>query len=102
MRVPAVTAAQYFVGMPLGAQPDWLWTLTMLSAIPSLYLTYPLAALFNLSLPAGDLVEVATPFGPAFRVAPPDLALMALGTMVMVGLATYLAQGVTELIADHA
>src|SRR5688572_6259558 len=97
----AVTATQYFVAMPVGAQPEWLWTLTMISAIPSHYVTYPLAGLLHRSLPTANLVEVATHFGPAFRVAPSDLALVAIGTMVVVGLIAYLAHGVTELIAQH-
>jgi hypothetical protein len=92
------TAAQYFIAVPVGSQPEWLWTLTMLTAIPSLYLAYPVAGLLNLSLPTRTLVEVNTPFGPALRVAPEDLALVALGTMVIVGLAAYLAHGVDEML----
>jgi hypothetical protein len=92
------TATQYFIAVPVGSQPEWLWTLTMLTAMPSLYLTFPLADLLNLPLPSGTLVEVATPFGPALRVAPQDLALVALGTLVIVGLAAYLAHGVDELL----
>ena len=70
----------------------------MITAIPSLYFAYPFADLLQLPVPSGTLVEVATPFGPALRVAPQDLALVALGTMVVVGLAAYLANGVRELL----
>jgi hypothetical protein len=95
------TAAQYFVAVPVGGQPEWLWTLTMVTAIPSLYLAYPLAGLLDLSLPTRTLVEVSTPFGPALRVAPQDLALVALGTLVIVGLAAYLAHGLGEMMAER-
>jgi hypothetical protein len=95
------TAAQYFIAVPVGSQPEWLWTLTMLVAVPSLYVTYPLADFFNWSLPSGTLVEVTTPFGPAFRVSAADLAMVALGTMVIVGLVTYLANGLAEFLAHR-
>lgn len=92
------SAAQYFIAIPVGGQPDWLWTLTLLSVVPSLYLTYPLDGLLDAPLRSGTLVEVATPFGPAFRVAPADIAVVALGTVVVVGLCAYLANGLSEMI----
>jgi hypothetical protein len=97
----AATAAQYFIGVPLGSQPDWLWTLAMVTAVPSAYLTFPLSGLFDVPLRSGTLMEVATPFGPAFRVAPQELALIALGTLVVVGLADYLANGVSEFLNER-
>ena len=97
----AATATQYFVAIPVGSQPEWLWTITMLSAIPSLYVVYPLADLLNLPVPSGTLIEVATPFGPALRIAPQDFALVALGTLVMVGLAAYLANGISDLMESR-
>ena len=95
----AATTTQYFVAIPVGSQPEWLWTVTMITAIPSLYFVYPFADLLQLPVPSGTLVEVATPFGPALRIPPQDLALVALGTLVMVGLAAYLAKGVSEMMA---
>jgi hypothetical protein len=94
----AATAAQYFIGMPLGGQPEWLWTVAMVTAVPSAYLTFPLSDLFDVPLRSGTLVEVGTPFGPAFRLAPQELALIALGTLVVVGLADYLANGLSEVL----
>jgi hypothetical protein len=95
------TAAQYFIAVPVGNQPEWLWTLTMVVAIPSLYVLYPLSDLFNWPLPSGTLVEVSTPFGPAFRGSASDLALGALGTMVIVGLVAYLASGLVDIAAQR-
>lgn len=97
----AATAAQYFIGMPLGGQPEWLWTLAMVAAVPSAYFTFPLSGLLDVPLRSGILVEVGTPFGPAFRVASQELALIALGTLVVVGLADYLANGLSELLREH-
>ncbi len=97
-------ALQYFVGIPLGDQPRWLGAITMASAVPSAYVTFPirdpLERLINMQLGSGRLVEVATPFGPAFRVGTEDIALVALGTLIMVGLVAYLASGLNELFAD--
>ncbi len=97
-------AMQYFVGIPLGNQPKWLGTITMASAVPSAYVTFPirdpLERLTHTSLASGRLVEVATPFGPAFRIGTEDIALVALGTLIMVGLAAYLASGLNEMYEE--
>lgn len=94
-------ALQYFVAMPLGNQPGWLGSLASIAAIPSAYVTYPLNApaerILGVPLRSGTLVEVTTPFGPAFRSAPTDIALVALGTIIVVGLAAYLASGIREM-----
>jgi hypothetical protein len=93
---------QYFVAIPLGNQPGWLGSLASYSALPSAYLTYPLnlpaERLLGAPLQSGTLVEVTTPFGPAFRAALSDIALVALGTIVIVGLVAYLASGIREMI----
>ncbi|HRP07266.1 MAG TPA: hypothetical protein PLL69_02145 [Gemmatimonadales bacterium] len=95
------SAIQYFVAIPVGGQPDWLWMVTLLSAVPSAYLTFPLSDSFQqimqVRLGSGQLVEVSTPFGPALRVGMEDIALVALGTTVMIGLVVYLASGISEL-----
>lgn len=94
-------ALQYFIGIPLGNQPDWLGTLASVSALPSAYITFPirdpLERILHMPLGSGRLAEVVTPFGPAFRVGTEDIALVALGTLVMVALADYLATGLSEL-----
>ncbi len=100
-------ALQYFVAIPVGDQPRWLSTLALGSGVPSAYVTLPLegwiTALFRVPLGSPRLVEVATPFGPAFRAAPEQIALVALGTIVIVGLADYLGAGVSEMVeARHA
>jgi hypothetical protein len=95
------SALQYFVAMPLGDQPGWLGWISSAAAVPSAYLTYPLSGpserYLGFSLQSGTLVEVTTPFGPAFRAAPIDIAVVACGTVVMVGLAAYLASGLREM-----
>lgn len=95
---------QYFVGIPLGSQPKWLGFLTTASAVPSAYITFPirdpLERLIKMQLGSGRLVEVATPFGPAFRVGTEDIALVALGTLIMVGLVAYLASGINEMYEE--
>jgi hypothetical protein len=92
---------QYFVGIPVGNQPDWLATLTLVTAVPSAYVTFPLKApferLLDFQVGSGRIFEVETPFGPAFRVGGADLAMVALGTLLMVGLAAYLAAGISEM-----
>lgn len=100
-------AIQYFVGIPVGDQPEWLATLTLVSAVPSAYVTFPLKApfeqLLDLQVASGRIFEVETPFGPAFRVGTGDLVMVAVGTLVMVGLAAYLAAGITEIYDEgHA
>lgn len=94
-------AVQYFVGIPVGDQPAWLGTLTLVSAVPAAYVTFPIKdpfeRLLDMRLGSGRLFEVETPFGPAFRVGTEDLLLVAFGTLVMVGLAAYLAAGISEL-----
>ncbi len=99
-----VASLQYFVATPLGSQPGWLGTLATYSTLPSAYLTYPLSGpaerLLGAPLQSGTLVEVATPFGPAFRTAMADIALVALGTIVVVGLVAYLASGIREMIDE--
>jgi hypothetical protein len=99
-----VASLQYFVATPLGSQPGWLGTLATYSTLPSAYLTYPLSGpverLLGSPLQSGTLVEVATPFGPAFRTALADIALVALGTIVVVGLVAYLASGIREMIDE--
>lgn len=94
-----ITAAtQYFIGMPVGGQPGWLGTLATTTAMPAQYLLVPFDGVLR-QLPGttagrGLLVEASTPFGPALRVENGELILMALATMVIVGLADYLAQGI--------
>lgn len=95
-------AVQWFIGMPVGDQPEWLGYLTLTTAVPSAYLTFPISdpleALIGMQLGSGRLLEVMTPFGPAMRVGTEDLGLIALGTMVVVGLTAYLAIGVNEMV----
>ncbi len=94
-------AIQYFVGIPVGDQPEWLATLTLVSAVPSAYVTFPLQApferLLDFQVGSGVVFEAETPFGPAFRVGNADLVMVAVGTLVMVGLAAYLAAGISEI-----
>lgn len=94
-------AIQYFVGIPVGDQPDWMATLTLVSAVPSAYVTFPLRApferLLDLQVGSSRIFETETPFGPAFRVGTGDLWMIAIGTLIMVGLAAYLAAGISEM-----
>lgn len=94
-------AVQYFVGIPVGDQPDWLATLTLVTAVPSAYVTFPLKApferLLDFQVGSGRIFEAETPFGPAFRVGTADLMMVAVGTLLMVGLVAYLAAGITEM-----
>jgi hypothetical protein len=95
-------AVQWFIGMPVGDQPEWLGYLTLTTAVPSAYLTFPISdpleSLIGMQLGSGRLLEVMTPFGPAMRVGTEDLGLIALGTLVVVGLTAYLAIGVNEMV----
>lgn len=99
-------AAQYFIALPIGNQPQWLGTLASLAAVPAAYVTYPLSMLFETlthhRLLDGRLLETSTPFGPAMRPELGDIALIAMGTVVTVGLAAYLAQGMSELLEARA
>lgn len=94
-------AIQYFVGIPVGDQPEWMATLTLVSAVPSAYVTFPLKTplerLLDVQATTARAFEVETPFGPAFRMSTPELAMVALGTLIMVGLAAYLAAGISEI-----
>lgn len=94
-------AVQYFVGIPVGDQPGWMATLTLVSAVPSAYVTFPLKApfeeLLDLQVASGRIFETQTPFGPAFRIGNLDLLMVAVGTLLMVGLAAYLAAGISEM-----
>ena len=95
-------AVQWFIGIPVGNQPEWLGYVTMTTAVPSAYLTFPISdpleALIGMQLGSGRILEVMTPFGPAMRVGTEDLGLLALGTRVVVGLTAYLAIGVNEMV----
>lgn len=95
-------AVQWFVGIPVGSQPEWLGIVTITTAVPSAYLTFPISdpfeKLIGVELGSGRLLEVMTPFGPAMRVGTEDLGLIALGTLVVVGLTAYLAIGVNEMV----
>ena len=95
-------AVQWFIGIPVGNQPEWLGYVTMTTAVPSAYLTFPISdpleALIGMQLGSGRILEVMTPFGPAMRVGTEDLGLIALGTLVVVGLTAYLAIGVNEMV----
>lgn len=94
---------QLLVGIPVGRQPDWLTTLSSGTMMPAQYVLYPLSSVLGRVLGTGDgrLLEATTPFGPALRLDLPALALVALATIVMVGLVDYLAQGVTALWEEH-
>jgi hypothetical protein len=98
-------AVQWFIGIPVGNQPEWLGYLTLTTAVPASYITFPfgdpLEHLLGMELGSGRIVEVTTPFGPAMRAGPEDIALIALGTLLMVSLTAYLAVGMNEMIEDH-
>lgn len=98
-------AIQYFVGIPVGGQPEWMATLTLVSAVPSAYVTFPLQApferLLDLRVGTGHIFEVETPFGPAFRIGSDEMAMVAIGTLLMVGLAAYLAAGISEMYDER-
>jgi len=95
-------AVQWFIGIPVGDQPAWLGVVTLTTAVPAAYLTFPISdpleKLIGMELGSGRLIEAMTPFGPAMRVGTEDLGLIALGTLVVVGLTAYLAIGVNEMV----
>lgn len=95
-------AVQWFIAIPVGSQPDWLAVVTLATAVPAAYFTFPvrdpLETLLGMELGSGRISEVMTPFGPAMRAGTEDIALVALGTLVMVGLTAYLAIGVGEMV----
>lgn len=99
-------AAQYFIALPIGNQPQWMGTVASLAAVPAGYVTYPLSmaleAIAHRPLLDGRLLEATTPFGPAMRPELGDIALIALGTIVTVGLAAYLAQRMSEMLEARA
>ncbi len=99
------TAMHLLVGLPIGDQPEWLAIGSVAMITPGLYLVLPLRDAFysltEIPLESGVLHEVETVFGPAMRAGVDDVALMALGTLVMVGLDGYLAAGIQEMIADR-
>lgn len=98
-------AVQWFIAIPVGNQPEWLGLVTLTVTVPSAYITVPVADLLErlvgMTLGNGTIVEVVTPFGPAMRAAIDDVALIGLGTLLMVGLAAYLAIGINEMIEAH-
>lgn len=98
-------AAQYFIAMPVGDQPGWLAMLAIIAIAPSAYIIVPLRdpieQWLQVQLGSGTLVEAATPFGPAFRMGTEDMLLVAFGTIVMVGIVAYLAEGVQEMLAER-
>lgn len=99
------TAMHLVVGLPIGNQPEWLALGSVATITPGLYLVLPLRDAFysltEIPLESGVLHEVETIFGPAMRAGVDDIALMALGTLVVVGLAGYLAAGVQEMVSDR-
>lgn len=98
-------AAQYFIGMPVGHQPEWLGAVASTAVLPAQYVLFPFAGplqkLLGQSAGHGILLEAATPFGPAMRFGMGDLALVGLATLIIVGLVDYAAQGVVELCATR-
>jgi hypothetical protein len=101
MGAGVTVAAQYFIGVPVGRQPEWLGAVASTTALPAQYVLFPFSGLVHKlvgpSAGNGVLLETVTPFGPAMRFDMSDLALVALATVIIVGLADYAAQGVTEL-----
>lgn len=100
-----VVLVQWFVGIPVGDQPGWLGVVALAAAVPAAYVTVPvsepLERLIGMELGSGRIIEVATPFGPAMRGGIEDVALIGFGTLLMVGLAAYLAIGVNEMVTDY-
>jgi len=98
-------ATQYFIAMPVGDQPEWLAMLAMIAIAPSAYIIVPLRdavdAGLQVQLGTGTVIEAATPFGPAFRSGTEDMLLVAFGTIIMVGIVAYLADGVGEMLAER-
>jgi hypothetical protein len=100
----AALGVQYFVANPAGDQPDWLATLTLLSGLPAAYVIQPLRGPLDAVLPppgSHRFLEVETAFGPAFRASRDEMMLIALGTVVMVGLVAYLASGLSEMVSER-
>ncbi len=98
-------ATQYFVALPVGNQPSWMALLSAVTAAPSAYVVVPARApvegWLQMEIGAPALREAITPFGPALRADRDDLLLVALGTIIMVGIVAYLAEGVQEMIAER-
>lgn len=98
-------ATQYFVALPVGNQPNWLALFSAITAAPSAYIVVPIRApiegWLQMEIGSSALHEAATPFGPALRADRDDLLLVALGTIIMVGIVAYLAEGVQEMIAER-
>lgn len=98
-------ATQYFVALPVGNQPDWLALLSAATAAPAAYLVVPVRApiegWIQMEIGSTSLREAVTPFGPALRGNREDLLLVALGTIIVVGLVAYLAEGVQEMISER-
>jgi hypothetical protein len=101
MGAGVTVAAQYFIGVPVGRQPEWLGTVASTTALPAQYVIAPFSGVLNrlLGPSAGNgvLLESSTPFGPAMRFEMSDLALVALATVIIVALADYVAQGITAI-----
>lgn len=101
MGAGVTVAAQCFIGLPVGEQPQWLGVVASTTLLPAQYILFPFSGLLNKAVGPnagnGTLFEAATPFGPAMRLDISDLAVVALATVIMVGLADYAAQGVAEL-----
>ncbi len=100
-----VVATQYFIALPIGGQPIWMVVLALATATPAAYVMLPLQSVVERvagqQLGTGYMIEVTTPFGPALRATTEDLLLMALGTIVMVGLVSYAAAGIQELVDER-
>jgi hypothetical protein len=98
-------ATQYFIALPIGDQPSWMLVLAMVAASPAAYALIPLQGIvqgwFGQDLGTGYVMQVTTPFGPALRGGTEDLLLLALGTIVMVGLVAYAAAGIQEMMDER-
>jgi|CXWL01.1.fsa_nt_gi hypothetical protein len=98
-------ATQYFVALPVGNQPNWLAILSAATAAPSAYIVVPIRApiegWLQMEIGGTSLREAITPFGPALRADRDELLLIALGTIIMVGIVAYLAEGVQEMVSER-
>ncbi len=98
-------ALQYFIALPVGNQPNWLAVLSAAAAAPAAYVVVPirepLEAWIQMEIGGTSLREASTPFGPALRAGTDDFLLIALGTIIMVGIVAYLAEGVQEMIVER-
>ncbi|MBK9550254.1 MAG: hypothetical protein IPO52_14395 [Gemmatimonadetes bacterium] len=96
---------QYFVAFPVGNQPNWLALLSAAAAAPSAYVVVPVRApiegWIQMEIGGTSLREATTPFGPALRGGTDDFLLIALGTIIMVGIVAYLAEGVQEMVTER-